>query len=76
MHLPFTAESVAVKTIAQMEGGVDYFMISIALLIFGYGFYELVISDFDQRLEGGEEQAAHQHSLGEQSPKPEKEVLQ
>ena len=31
-------------------------MIGIALLIFGYGIYKLVISDLDPRLEGGEEQ--------------------
>ena len=31
-------------------------MIGIALLIFGYGTYELVISGLDPRLEGGEEQ--------------------
>ena len=56
MRLPFTAKSIAAKTIAQMVGGVDYFVIGIALLIFGYGIYELVISDLDPRLEGGEEQ--------------------
>ena len=56
MRLLFTAKSVAAKTIAQMVGGVDYFVIGIALLIFGYGIYELVISDLDPRLEGGEEQ--------------------
>ena len=56
MRLPFTAKSVAAKTIAQMVEGVDYFVIGIALLIFGYGIYELVISDLDPRLEGGEEQ--------------------
>ena len=53
MRLPFAAKSVAAKTIAQMVGGVDYFLIGIALLIFGYGIYELVISDLDPRLEGG-----------------------
>ena len=31
-------------------------MIGIALLIFGHGIYELVISDQDLRLEGGVEQ--------------------
>ena len=56
MRLPFTTNSLAAKTIAQMVGGVDYFVIGIALLIFGYGIYELVISDLDPRLEGGEEQ--------------------
>ena len=39
-----------------MVGGVDYFLIGIALLIFGYGIYELVISDLDPRMEDGEEQ--------------------
>ena len=41
-----------------MVGGVDYFVIGIALLIFGYGIYQLVISDLDPRLGlgGGEEQ--------------------
>ena len=34
-------------------------MIDIALLIFGYGIYELVISDLNPRLEGGEEQHAN-----------------
>ena len=38
-----------------MVGGVDYFVIGIALLIFGYSSYELVISDLDPHLEGGEE---------------------
>ena len=50
MGLSFTTKSVAAKTIAQMVGGVDYFVIGIALLIFGYGIYELVISDLDPRL--------------------------
>jgi len=56
MRLPFTSKTIAAKTIAQMVGGVDYFVIGIALLIFGYCIYELVISDLDPRLEGGEEQ--------------------
>ena len=56
MRLPFTAKSAAGKTIAQMVGEFDYFVIGIALLIFGYGFDELVISDFHPRLKGGEEQ--------------------
>ena len=59
MRLPFSTKSVAAKTIAQMVGGVDYFVIGIALLIFGYGIYELVISDLDPRLEGGAEQHAN-----------------
>ena len=56
MRLPFTAKSVAAKTIAQMVVEVDCFVIGIALLIFGYGIYELVISDLDSGPEGGEEQ--------------------
>ena len=44
MRLPFTAKSVDAKTIAQMVGGVDYFVIGITLLVFGYGIVELVIS--------------------------------
>ena len=39
-----------------MVGGVDYFVIGIALLIFGYGIYELVISDLDPRRDGDDEQ--------------------
>ena len=56
MRLPFSNKGVSAKTIAQMVGGVDYFVIGIALLIFGYGIYELVISDLDPRLDGGAEQ--------------------
>ena len=39
-----------------MAGEIDYFVIDIALLIFSYGIYELVISDLDPRLEDGKEQ--------------------
>ncbi len=56
MRLLFNAKSAAAKTIAQMVEGFDYFVIGIALLIFGCGIDELVISDLDPRLEGGEEQ--------------------
>ena len=56
MRLPFSTKSVAAKTIAQMVGRVDYFVIGIAQLIFGYGIYELVISDLDLCLEGSAEQ--------------------
>ena len=48
--MPFSTKSVAANTIARIVGGVDYFVIGIALLIFGYGIYELVISDLDPRL--------------------------
>tara|TARA_B100000073_G_C23320818_1_gene406648 strand:- start:80 stop:328 length:249 start_codon:yes stop_codon:yes gene_type:complete len=59
MRLPFTAKGVATKTIAQMVGGVHYFVNSIAQLIFGYGIYQLVISVLDPRLDGGEEKHAN-----------------
>ena len=36
--------------IGEVVGGIDYYLIGIALLIFGYGIYELVISDIDPRL--------------------------
>ena len=56
MTLPFSDQGLASHSIAQMVGGVDYFVIGIALLIFGYGIYELVISDLDPRHNGEEEQ--------------------
>ena len=36
IRMPFDGKSIADKTIAQMVGGVDYFVIGIGLLIFGY----------------------------------------
>ena len=59
--MTFDGKSIAAKTIAQMVGGVDYFVIGIAVLIFGYGICEVVISDLDPRLEGGAEQ--HNNTL-------------
>ena len=57
IRMPFNGKIIAAKTNAQMVGGgVDYFLIGIALLIFGHGIDELVISDLDLRLEGGVEQ--------------------
>ena len=35
--------------IGKVVGGIDYYLIGIALLIFGYGIYELVGSDIDPR---------------------------
>ena len=35
--------------IGKVVGGICYYLIGIALLIFGYGIYELVISDIDPR---------------------------
>lgn len=37
--------------IGKVVGGIDYYVIGIALLIFGYGVYELIISDIDTRFE-------------------------
>jgi uncharacterized membrane protein YqhA len=39
------------ELIGTLIGGIDYYVIGIALLIFGYGIYELVISDIDDRNE-------------------------
>ena len=46
-----------------MVGGVDYFVIGIALLIFGYCIYELVISDLDPRRDGDDKQHTNLLSL-------------
>ena len=35
--------------IGKVVGGIDYYLIGIAFLIFGYGIYELIISDIDVR---------------------------
>ena len=37
------------QLLGKVVGGIDYYLIGIALLIFGYGIYELVISDIDPR---------------------------
>ncbi|HJN35093.1 MAG: YqhA family protein [Prochlorococcus sp.] len=42
-------EEHASELLGNMIGGIDYYVIGIALLIFGYGIYELVISDIDAR---------------------------
>lgn len=39
------------QLLGSMIGGIDYYVIGIALLIFGYGIYELVISDIDAKQE-------------------------
>ena len=57
-------ETALEKSVAQIVGGVDYFVIGIALLIFGYGIYELVISDIDPRHEGELEQHRNLLSVG------------
>jgi len=46
--------------ISKVVGGIDFYLIGIALLIFGYGIYELVISDIDDRLQG---QSKHRQNL-------------
>ena len=55
-RLTFSAKKVAAKNISQMVRGGDHFVIGIALMIFGYGIDEVVISGLDWRLEGNEEQ--------------------
>ena len=42
-------DTSSTKLIGKVVGGIDYYLIGIALLIFGYGIYELVISDIDPR---------------------------
>ncbi len=37
--------------LGKVIGGIDYYVIGIALLIFGYGVYELIISDIDPRIQ-------------------------
>jgi len=43
---PDDSKAVA-KLLGQLVGGVDLYLIGIALLIFGYGVYELLISDIE-----------------------------
>ena len=57
----------AVKTMAQMEGGVDTSDWHRTADLCR-GIYDLMISDLDPRPEGGEEQHTN---IGEQPPKPE-----
>ena len=45
-HFTYTNSTLL---IGKVVGGIDYYLIGIALLIFGYGIYELVISDIDPR---------------------------
>ncbi|MEL6492496.1 MAG: YqhA family protein [Cyanobacteria bacterium J06621_3] len=39
------------KIISYVIGGIDYYLIGIVLLIFGFGVYELFISKIDMRFE-------------------------
>jgi uncharacterized membrane protein YqhA len=41
----------SILLLGKVVGGIDYYVIGIALLIFGYGIYELIISDIDPRLQ-------------------------
>ncbi|QNI88926.1 YqhA family protein [Synechococcus sp. ROS8604] len=41
----------SILLLGKVVGGIDYYVIGIALLIFGYGVYELIISDIDPRLQ-------------------------
>ncbi len=50
---PETSKTVN-QLLGQLVGGVDLYLIGIALLIFGYGVYELIISDIEAaRTSGG-----------------------
>ena len=42
-------ETYSTRRVGQVVGSIDYYLIGIALLIFGYGIYELVIADMDLR---------------------------
>ena len=55
IHLKLGESGMEAKSVAKVVGGIDYFVIGIALLIFGYGIYELVISDLDPRQECDQE---------------------
>ena len=41
----------SILLLGKVVGGIDYYVIGIALLIYGYGVYELIISDIDPRLQ-------------------------
>jgi len=49
---PDEARTVA-KLLGELVGGVDLYLIGIALLIFGYGVYELLISDIEAARQPG-----------------------
>ena len=53
LHKPFNGHFDSDKSILLLGkalGRIDYYIIGIVLLIFGYGIYELIISDIDPRL--------------------------
>lgn len=39
--------AIMAKLLGELVGGIDLYLIGIALLIFGYGVYELLISDIE-----------------------------
>ena len=41
----------SILLLGKVVGGIDYYVAGIALLIFGYGVYELIVSDIDPRLQ-------------------------
>ena len=47
MHSDSDGTSTVAKLLGELVGGVDLYLIGIALLIFGYGVYELLISDIE-----------------------------
>lgn len=53
-NAPDDSKSVA-KLLGKLVGGVDLYLIGIALLIFGYGVYELLISDIEAARPAGNE---------------------
>jgi uncharacterized membrane protein YqhA len=50
---PENSKSIA-KLLGILVGGVDLYLIGIALLIFGYGVYELLISDIEAARKPGD----------------------
>ena len=49
-------ETNSTLLIGNVVGGIDFYLIGIALLIFGYGIYELIISDIDVRQQDNSEE--------------------
>ena len=41
----------SILLLGKVAGGSDYYVIGIALLIFGYGVYKLIIANIDSRLQ-------------------------
>jgi uncharacterized membrane protein YqhA len=47
--------SAFAKELGKLVGGIDFYLIGIALMIFGYGIYELIISDIEAARPSGKE---------------------